>query len=400
VAVVALVSRGTRHADLSHPPSGIGSPDPEAAAGDLLVRLQRGLATADRRALLRLADPSQPGSGHTLAALLHNVRSLRLTDLTLRYIDASSVPLSAADRDRYGARAWVSDVQVSWRPRGVDRSVSTLEVPLVLDWQGDRAVFDGALLASGHRVPLWLLDRLVVRRSADTLVLATTRRDADVVERQAAVAVATIRRSVPTWRRPLVVEVPADRKQFEGTSGLSPADARAIAAVTTTTDGSLEPTSPVHIYLNPPVFDPLGPRGQQIVVSHEAGHVALGAATTSLPLWLSEGMADYLALVHTDLPVRTLAAQILSLVRKQGPPRELPGTGEFAGSNPDIGASYEAAWLAVRLLGEQHGTSALLRFYRTADRDGDTRRAFAQVLGTDESTFVQQWRHELVQLAG
>src|SRR3954467_13661597 len=48
VAVVALVSRGAGHADLSHAPSSTGSPDPEAAAGDLLVRMQRGLATADR----------------------------------------------------------------------------------------------------------------------------------------------------------------------------------------------------------------------------------------------------------------------------------------------------------------------------------------------------------------
>ena len=98
-----------------------------------------------------------------------------------------------------------------------------------------------------------------------------------------------------------------------------------IAAVTTTVDGSLSPQAPVHIFVNPRVFDPLGARGSQIVMSHEATHVATGAAVSSMPTWLLEGFADFVALDHVDLPVSVTASQILARVRKSGPPAHLPG---------------------------------------------------------------------------
>jgi hypothetical protein len=155
----------------------------------------------------------------------------------------------------------------------------------------------------------------------------------------------------------------------------------------------------VHVYLNPDVFAPLGPVGRQIVVSHEATHVALDAATAELPLWLSEGMADYVALVDTPLPDTVLAAQIRDLVRTEGPPARLPGEREFDGSNKDIGAYYEAAWLAVRLLADTYGPRTLLAFYRQAQADGDTDAAFRRVLGTTESEFRRRWQDSLVELA-
>jgi hypothetical protein len=308
--------------------------------------------------------------------------------------------LSVADRRRYGDDAWVADVEVTWRLRGADPSASTLELPLVLGWRGEEAVLEGPLLGSDARIPLWLLDRLVVRRTEDTVVLAADRRAAATTQRQAVRAVAAVRSTLPGWQGPGVVEVPADRERFEAASGLSRADARVIAAATTTTDGSGEARSPVHVFVNPSVFDTLGPRAGQIVLSHEAVHVALGAADTSMPMWLSEGMADHVALLDAGTPVRVLSTQIRSLVRREGPPDRLPGRREFDGSDPDIGAWYEAAWIAVRLLGERHGQEALLRFYRTADRTGDTSRAFRQVLGSDERTLVRLWRAELVRLAG
>jgi len=232
------------------------------------------------------------------------------------------------------------------------------------------------------------------------LVLADGASRARLLERQALTALATVRRTIPAWRETLVVEEPATDAFFEAASGLSPEEARAIAAVTTTTDGSRLAISPVHIYVNPEVFDPLGPRGQQIVLSHEAAHVAFGAATSEVPLWLSEGIADYVALVDTSLPVAVLAAQIRRLVREDGPPAELPAGPEFDGSNRDIGAWYEAAWLAARLIAQQHGQRALFDLYRTIDRTGGVASAFRTVLDTTEREFIRDWRDQLVSLAG
>jgi hypothetical protein len=170
--------------------------------------------------------------------------------------------------------------------------------------------------------------------------------------------------------------------------------------VTTTVDGSLSPQAPVHIFVNPRVFDPLGTRGSQIVMSHEATHVATGAAVSSMPTWLLEGFADFVALDHVDLPVSVTASQILARVRKGGPPAHLPGKTEFDPENQALGASYESAWLACRLLAERYGEKRLISFYRASDRDDSTTEAFGDLLGTDQQEFTRAWKGYLRKLAG
>jgi hypothetical protein len=399
--VVLLIRGGTGHADLVQgQPQARTTPDPGVAAVDLLTGLQNGLRRQDRAEVLAAADSRDAAARKQLTAVVDNVRALRIRQLALRYVDTSDVALSPAQQERYGADAWVADVRVTWRLAGVDPAPSTVDVPVVLGRHGGRVAYEGALDAGHDQVPLWLLDRLVVRRTHDTLVVAPDRASADRAGREAVTAVATVRRTLPGWDGPLVVEVPAGMRQFQVSADMAPEDARAIAAVTTTTDGSAARTAPVHVYLNPPVFDSLGPQGRQIVLSHEATHVALGAATTSMPLWLSEGTADYVALAHSTVPVRTLASQIRALVRKDGPPAGLPGRPEFSGANHDIGAWYEASWLAARLIAAQHGPAALLRFYRAAGHDGSTGPAFRTVLHTTQHAFAREWRAELVGLAG
>ena len=172
-----------------------------------------------------------------------------------------------------------------------------------------------------------------------------------------------------------------------------------MAGVTTTPDGSADVHSRGQVFINPNLFDPLGVDGRQIVVSHESAHVALGAATARMPLWLSEGAADWVALRRTSLPVSRLASQVLEWVRDGGGPRALPGPKAFDGTDKRIGAWYEAAWLAVKRLADEYGADALLRFYRAAERTGTTEPAFRQVLGTDQQSFVRDWRSYLESLA-
>ena len=374
-------------------------PDRAGAAAELLFQLEQLLAGTGPARVGDLVDPALDVAATELAGLVRNVRLLRVDRLQLRYLDQAAVELTADQRTTYGTDAWVSEVQLTWRFRGVHPEPSTVEVPVVFGWDGEQAVFETARATEGYRVPLWFTEPLEVRRTPSTLVLATDARSARSLERLTRKAVVTVRRTLPRWRERLVVVAPDAVEDFRTAAGVSRAESRSIAAVTTTADGSSLPRTPVHIYLNPDVFGPLGPEGQQIVVSHEATHVALDAATTVLPLWLSEGIADYVALVGHPLPDRVLAAQIRELVRQDGPPRRLPGSAEFDGSNPDIGAWYEAAWLAVKLLAETYGRAKLLDFYDRAEADGSTGRAFRTVLGTSERDFTRAWRASLAELA-
>jgi hypothetical protein len=404
-AVALLVGLGLTVGDQDEQraalPSGVPSraaEDRSAAAAALVADLGAALAGGDPAALAALVDPEVPAARRELAAIAANVRKLRLVGLRLRYIADSSPALDAAERAALGERPWLVDVRLTWRVDGVDRRASTLEVPLVLDWVDDRAVFRSARVTQGARSPLWLLDGLTVRRTGGAVVVAADAAGTRQLVAQGARAVATVRARFPRWREPLVVEAPRTPAQFEAASGLAAESARAIAAVTTTADGSGRGDSSSRVILNPRVFGSLGPTGRQVVLSHEATHVALGSAVHAVPMWLSEGIADYVALVDGDQPVRESAAQIRRLVRERGAPRMLPGAAEFDGSDPDVGAWYEAAWLAARLLAREHGEPALLAFYRTAERDRGTDRAFA-ALGTTEEAFVTRWREELRALA-
>jgi hypothetical protein len=97
--------------------------------------------------------------------------------------------------------------------------------------------------------------------------------------------------------------------------------------------------------------------------------------------------------------VRVAAAEILARVRQQGVPVRLPGPAEFAARNPALGASYDSAWLACRLLAHEYGERRLVAFYRASARASSTTRAFRTVLGTDQSAFARSWRADLRRLS-
>ena len=346
-----------------------------------------------------LAAPGDPDAARELTTLRANIHTLGIQDLSLRYVDEDEGRLTADQQRTFGDRAWVGDVQLGWRLGGFDAHDSRMEVPLTFVETSKGAAFVSARGTSGDAVPLWMLQDVVARRTSRSLVLAGRGDHPARLSQLADRAVTDVRKVLPGWRGRLVVEVPGDEQELSRTLGSEPGTYGGIAAVTTTVDGSLSPDAPVHIFVNPHVFDPLGPRGSQIVMSHEATHVATGAAISSMPTWLLEGFADYVALAHVDLPVSVTASQILAEVRTDGPPAHLPGKTEFDPRNKALGASYEAAWLACRLLGEKYGEKKLIAFYRASDSAGSTAGPFDTLLRTDQRAFTRSWRDYLRRLA-
>ena len=366
----------------------------DAAANDLVGTLEHALT-----------DPSAqvPAAGARAAAQIAtaaaNVRRLGLREVGLRYLAPSGSGLSAPEQERFGADAWLADVQVSWLQPGVDERAALLTVPVVLSGSGKDQRFVSFRSSEADHVPLWLQTRLAVVRRARSVAVAPTPAVARRLSVLAERAVTTVRRTLPSWRGRLLVQEAPSQQVFQVAAGLPVEQARAVAAVTTTPDGSGDPGARGQVFVNPRLYDPLGEDGRQIVISHETAHVALGAATAQMPLWLSEGTADWIALRHSTLPMSRLASQVLGWVRDNGGPRALPGPAAFDGSDKRIGAWYEAAWLAVKRLADTYGADRLLRFYRATERAGRTDRTFPEVLGTSERAFVRDWRSYLASLA-
>jgi hypothetical protein len=155
----------------------------------------------------------------------------------------------------------------------------------------------------------------------------------------------------------------------------------------------------VHVFVNPDVFERLPPTGAQVVLSHEAVHVATDAARSDLAPWLVEGFADYVALRDVDLPVSTTAAQIIGQVRRHGPPKTLPGPAEFATGTSHLGATYESAWLACVLLADSGGEQALVGLYDDVAAGVPLSRALRQRFGLTEAGLTRRWQQRLSDLA-
>ncbi len=360
-------------------------------AAQTLTRFQRAVGAGDLDAARALAPADDPAAAELLAAVVRNADELRVADFTLRYVDAEGA--LDADGD------WSAAVDATWRFAGFDRAPARAEVMVELREVGDRVALTG--FGGGDRVsPLWLSGPLQVRRTARTLVLVDgTAAEADRYAHRAAAAVPVVRRVLPDWDRGLVVEVPGSVDDLDHALDAEPGTYDQIAAVTTSTDGSLSADAPVHVFVNPDVYGGLRPTGAQVVMSHEATHVAAGAWTSRMPLWLLEGFADYVALRDVDLPVSRSAAQIIAEVRRSGPPRALPGAAEFGTRATHLGATYESAWLACRLLAQEGGQAALVRFYRAVDGGRPVGAALESELGLSTRELTARWRSELAHLA-
>jgi hypothetical protein len=371
----------------------------ESAATGLLARLTAGLEHGSRRQVLTLALPGDPAARRQLGAIFDNVRALHVTGLSMRYVDEDAARLTDRQESRLHGHGWVGDVAIGWRIAGYDQGRSSMEVTLTLARTTGGAAFVSARGRYGDPAPLWLLDRLTVRRSPRALVMVADPSRAGSLFRTADQAVLDVKKVLPGWRGKLVVEMPATETDLNQMLQADPHTYDNIAAVTTTVDGRMTRSAPTHIFVNPQVFDRLGPEGSQIVISHEATHVATHADLSSMPTWLLEGFADYVALDHVDLPVSVTASQILAEVRKNGPPDHLPTAADFDPQNQVLGATYESAWLACRLLAQEYGEQNLIAFYEESDRDSSTEHAFRDVLHTDKQTFTRSWEDYLRQLA-
>lgn len=358
-----------------------------AQAAAALQDLVDAVRSGDQAAAAELAPVDDSQAGERLRTLVRNATAIRLQDFSLRYLDA----LGGIDSEG----RWSAAVRMTWGFAGFDGQPSVAEVEIGFVSDQDRVAIRS--LGGDHgRVPTWLVRPVEVARGPETLVVAAN--DVNQFDRMARRAVATVHRVIPGWTDGLVVEVPATGRALDRALGAKPSTFANIAGVTSPPGESQTADSPVHVFLNPE-GQQLRRKGTQIVLSHEAAHVALGATDTELPTWLTEGFADYIALRDVRLPLSTTASQIIDQVRRHGTPRELPDEDDFDEDSERFGAAYESAWLACRLLAERAGERALLRFYRQADGEEDFESEFRSTFGIDLRTFTREWRSSLSDLA-
>lgn len=371
-----------------------------ALARAALQRQQDAVHTDSRRAFQATWDAASEPAKRRATSVFANLRALDVTFSDTRYVAADVGSLSAAAQRRLGGRAWTAEVELSWRLRHYDERSARALLTYTFVRRGSTAYVADIAPSRGGRQPIWLLDSLVVRRGGRTLVAASSSRSAARLDRLLHLAVADVRRVLPTWHGDLVSYEPQTRGQFQALLGATPGTYDHIAAVTSTVDGSTS-EAPVAIVVNADVFDRLGPVAARVVISHEATHVATGAASKSLPLWVAEGFADYVGVGSVDVPLSVSAGAVRRDIRRHGLPRALPSNAQFSASGSRLEVSYEQAWLAARLIAKRYGEARLLAFYQRVVQAPDAVNAALRTeLGTSRAALTRQWRAYLRTVAG
>jgi hypothetical protein len=211
----------------------------------------------------------------------------------------------------------------------------------------------------------------------------------------------------------VVIVTPSTKGEFARLLS-RPAD-RGLDQVAAITQGVIEPGRRAQgdrVVINPSAFTALQPSGRRVVMTHELTHVAARSSTTSpVPIWLTEGMADYIGYSGLDLPPERVASQLLARVRAGKGPTRLPTEVDFDPSRTKIGPSYSAAWLAVSRLVTLYGQARVVAFYRAVASSATTGSVvrldpaervalvFPTSFGVTEVRFVQGWKRYLRSLA-
>ena len=179
------------------------------------------------------------------------------------------------------------------------------------------------------------------------------------------------------WARDIVVVATASDEQFRALAG----GGSDIAAATT--DRRI---------LFAPGAAAMSDAALRIVLRHELFHYAVRPDTAAdAPRWLTEGVADFVALPEAPPPGPERAAEIATL----------PSDTDLDTVGPARTLAYDRAWWFARFVADRYGTSALRGLYVRACGPGhpDVETAVSETLGADLGEVLVQWRRWLSQIA-
>jgi hypothetical protein len=407
VGYVAARGDGGRAAATSRPVSG-NLPAPSAAVVEsLLLRRSRAVLGHDRAAFLATVDPSGQAFRAGQAVLFDNLTKVPLA--AWRETLADRRPAVVADD------GWTARLRLSYRLGGFDRRDVDYTEYLTFDRRpGAGWVIAGDGAAHGLRddPQIWSGGGLQVVRGRHSIVLAedgavagegAAARTADLrdIADRLDTGVAAVTRVVgDRWARHVVALVPATEQKAEDLIGdvRSLGDIAALAVITGDAGG--RNTGEDRVVITPTAFGRLNALGRHVVLTHELVHVAMGGARDArTPMWLIEGLADYVGYKNAGITTKSAGRELANLIASDGMPAAPPGRTEFEGSGDRLSAAYEEAWLACRMIAADYGEDRLVRLYRTAAAEpgdaGDPRiqdRALRAVLGIGTGRFDERWR--------
>lgn len=186
----------------------------------------------------------------------------------------------------------------------------------------------------------------------------------------------------------IVVYVLDDQAFVESIDNLAVPDPELLDGVTvpvpSNPDRARGPVSSYRIVLAPHVLDESEAVLDRLV-RHELAHVALGDRARGVPLWLVEGIAEYVSVRPMAPAERRLQTEALDLA--VAGVADVPSDEDFAGEHAE--GWYGVAWWVCEYVAATYGEAALWMLLEGFTRTGDEQAVVQDQLGITTSELAQ-----------
>lgn len=357
--------------------------DPDArgrAIDDVLARRAAAVESVDERRFLADVDHGVPALVAAQRTLFANLVDLGLQQLSY---ERRQDQFDQAILDRYGPTAYTVRIAMRYQIKGIDPEPVVTELAYTFVERSGRWLLvddddlDTGLTPGAHREP-WDLGRFEIQRAPRLMVLVDKGQTAfgRSVLGEAQEALGTVDKYWPRgWRGSVLIS--ATRQQKVRGTDFAGQDTDSSATATGTYrslpgDESKEGVfAGAYIVINPAQHKNV----DEILLSHEITHVAASALGGYEPLWLAEGMAEYVSWRGVEeISGPEPVAKWETDVQRNALPRmtSLPSDTGFYDSQEDV---YGVSWLAVRYLIRRVGIGKVAELYVSMARDGWNQQA-------------------------
>ena len=376
------------------------------AITELLEGRSRAILGRDRPAFLALIDPAAGRFKDLQATIFDRLAKVPLATWDYDYA-GEGPPLVGYLASLMPKGSFVARVNLRYTFVGNDSHVESQQFLTLVQregswlFAGDRDNVLGAT-SGAFGQDIWELGPVTVVHGRSSLVLGAAK--ASVLREYAQQADRAVRDVNAVWkgkwsRRPVVI-VPRTQADMAAVIGTSEQIAGQITAVAI---GYFEAdlTHGDRVVINPAAWREIGAEGRQIVMTHEVTHLATRAATGTVPTWMAEGFADYVAYQAVDFSQAEIVENLLDLVRDGEGPRELPEDRDFDPAYGVVETAYEEGLLVVQMIAERYGEQELVELYQAmADEDDPVGEDIRAILGISSDKLVGDWRDYMQTVAG
>jgi len=377
------------------------------AVSEILSDRARAVVDDDRSAFLSSIDPGETGFRKKQRRVFERLTSLRLGRYELRQ-QVFGKDLARREHDRrYGSAddVFIPPVEETYRFKGYDDSdfVSSLFFTFVLrDGEWLIAADDDLKGRRTTERNLWDYGSVKQTRGKNITLIQHPCRKAGCVELGASfmqVAEKARRRVNQRWRGPwngrVVVLATSSRREVRRIIDVDYAISNfaAFAYSPYLATGY----SPARIVVDRATLEGRSPDIIELILTHEIAHVATRRASgPHIPLWLEEGLAEWMARVPGDSADLYYANQVTTGAVE---PRLATDRQFRKGTADELFLHYQSSRTAVAYFIERWGYDRFVRFYKmlgdshneSGTRAEHLRSAMRRFTGLSPSKFERQW---------